>query len=229
MTTTRTPISPTIASAEEAAIDSRRRVDAVVFDLGGVLIDWSARYLFRSLLRDDDAIDAFLSEVGFADWNLALDAGRDWDEAVEWLAARHPGRRDLIEAFRDRWEETLAGPIAPVVDVLEELRAAGVRTFALSNWSRRTFDIAAPRFPFLAGFAGILISADVGRAKPDPHIYREVIWRYDLDPERTVFIDDSQANVDAARRLGIDGIRYSDPGTLRRDLVERGLPVGVDA
>ena len=200
-------------------------VEAVIFDLGGVLIDWNVRYLYRSLLPDDSAIEEFLSEVGFTEWNAALDGGRDWDEAIEWLARRHPGRRDLITAFRDRWEETLGGPILPTVDILEELRAAGVRTFALSNWSRRTYDIAAPRFPFLERFEDVVISGDVGAGKPDPRMYREVLELGHLRPESTVFIDDTLANVQAARALGMIGLRYTDPGALRRDLVELGLPL----
>jgi 2-haloacid dehalogenase len=201
------------------------RVEAVAFDLGGVLIDWNATYLYRSMLPDDGAVREFLDDVGFAEWNLALDAGRDWDEAVEWLASHHPERRDLIEAFRDRWEETLGGPIESTVEILDELRAGGVRTFALSNWSRRTYDIAAPRFPFLEGFEAVVISADVGTTKPDPRIYRELLARGRLEAEQTVFIDDNAANIDAALQLGLIGLRYIGPGALRRDLAALGLPV----
>jgi 2-haloacid dehalogenase len=227
-------VSPDPDSTSGAGRDRRgdepaTSVDAVAFDLGGVLIDWNARYLYRSLLPNEAAIEAFLSEVGFTEWNTALDAGRDWDEAVEWLETRHPDRRDLIRAFRDRWEETLGGPILPVVEILEELRAAGVRTFALSNWSRRTYDIAAPRFPFLEGFEAVVLSGDLRLTKPDPGIYRELIRVGGLRPESTVFIDDSPANVDAARRLGIIGIPFTDASALRRDLAELGLPVGVIA
>ncbi len=196
-----------------------------MFDLGGVLIDWNARYLYRSLLPDEPAVEAFLSEVGFTDWNTALDAGRDWDDAVAWLAERHPERGDLIRAFRDRWEETLGGPIVPVVDILEELRAAGVRTFALSNWSRRTYDIAAPRFQFLEGFEAVVLSGDVGLTKPDPGIYWELLRIGRLRPEPTVFIDDSPDNVEAARRLGMFGIPFTDAPALRRELSDLGLPV----
>jgi 2-haloacid dehalogenase len=205
--------------------EHRGQIDAVVFDLGAVLIDWDARYLYRSLLPDEDAVAAFLVEVGFDEWNTALDAGRDWDEAVEWLAAHHPNRRNLIEAFRDRWEETLGQAIEPVVEILEELRRGGVRTFALSNWSRRTFDIAEPRFPFLDGFEGVVISGDVGVTKPDERMYRALLDRHGLRPAATVFIDDREDNVAAARRLGITGIRFRDPGQLRRDLVALGLPL----
>jgi len=203
------------------------KIEAVAFDLGGVLIDWSARYLYRSLLPDDEAVSAFLEEVGFTEWNTALDAGRDWDEAVEWLATRHPWRRDLIEAFRERWEETLGGAIEPTVEILEELRASGVRTFALSNWSRRTFDLAASRFQFLKGFEAVVISGDVGATKPDPRIYGELLERGHLRPESTVFIDDSPPNVRSAISMGIVGVLYLAPEQLRRDLVGLGLPVSA--
>jgi 2-haloacid dehalogenase len=205
--------------------EARRPVEAVVFDLGGVLIDWNASYLYRSMLPDDGAIAAFLDEVGFWEWNAALDAGRDWDEAVEWLATRHPERGHLIAAFRDRWEETLGGPIEPTVEILEELRRFGLRTFALSNWSRRTFDIAAPRFEFLEGFDAVVISGDVGAIKPDPRIFFELLHRGRLHPPTTVFIDDSPANVEAARSLGFLGLGYVGAERLRADLAELGLPV----
>jgi 2-haloacid dehalogenase len=198
---------------------------AVVFDLGAVLIDWDPRYLYRSLLPDDAAIDAFLHDVGFDEWNVALDAGRDWDEAVEWLAERHPDRRALMEAFRDRWEETLGDADEAVVAILRELVDAGVRTFALSNWSTRTFAIAGARFGFLDWFEAVVISGDVGAAKPDARIYRALLERFDLEPRRTVFIDDQPRNVAAAERLGIVGLVFSSAPDLRRALSELGLPV----
>jgi 2-haloacid dehalogenase len=200
---------------------------AVVFDLGGVLIDWDARYLYRRILPDDEAIEAFLREVRFADWNETLDAGADWDEAVEALAARHPERRALIEAFRDRWEETLGRPIEPVVDIVRELVDAAVPTFALSNWSDRTFAIARPRFPFLEWLNGIVVSGAVGVTKPDERIYRALLDRYRLDPRRTVFVDDRRDNVEAAERLAIRGVLFTDPPALRRSLRGLGLPLAA--
>jgi 2-haloacid dehalogenase len=200
---------------------------AVVFDLGGVLIDWDPRYLYRSILPDDEAVDAFLAEVGFAQWNLALDAGRDWDEAVEWLAERHPKRRELIEAFRDRWEETLGEADREVVAIAAELRAAGVRTLALSNWSARTFEVARQRFPFLADFEGIVISGDVGAVKPDAAIYRALLERFGLEARQTIFIDDLRANIEAAEQLGIRGIAFSNAANLRRRLRAAGLPLAA--
>jgi 2-haloacid dehalogenase len=174
-------------------------------------------------------VDAFLAEVGFGEWNEALDTGEDWDHAVARLSARHPERAQLIEAFRDRWEETVGEPIQPVVDVLRELVDGGVRTFALSNWSRRTFDIARPRFPFLGWFEGVVISGDEGVTKPDPRIYRILLDRYRLDPPRTVFIDDRPRNIEVAEELGITGIVLVDPATLRETLRDLGLPLARSA
>jgi len=114
----------------------------VVFDLGGVLVDWDPRYLYRQLFDDPDEMESFLAEVTTAEWNAHQDAGRSWAEAIELLVAEHPERRELIEAFHGRWPEMLAGEIRGTVDVLAELRAAGLRLVALSNWSAELFPVA---------------------------------------------------------------------------------------
>jgi 2-haloacid dehalogenase len=201
-----------------------RRPTAVVFDLGGVLIDWNPRYLYRQLFPGDDAaMETFLAEVTTQDWNLQQDAGRPWAEAVESLSREHPEQSELIAAYRDRWAETLGEAIQPTVEVLDELRRSGVRLFALSNWSAETFPIARPRYPFLEWFEGIVISGEVGITKPDRRLYRHLLDRYDLDPTTTVFIDDNEANVVAAGELGIVAVRFEDGPTLRRALVDLGL------
>jgi len=197
---------------------------AVVFDLGGVLIDWNPRYLYRKLFPGDEAgMEAFLAEVTTAEWNVQQDAGRPWDEAIESLAKEHPDRRDLIAAFRRRWEEMLGGAIEPTVEIVAELRRAGVRLFALTNWSAETFPIALPRFPFLRWFEGIVVSGEVGIVKPDERIFRHLIERYRLDVRTTLFVDDVEANVRAAEALGFRTIRYVGPERLRARLVELGL------
>jgi 2-haloacid dehalogenase len=197
---------------------------AVVFDLGGVLIDWNPRYLYRQLFEgDDEAMERFLAEVVSPDWNLQQDAGRPWNEAIETLTRQHPAQADLIAAYWDRWLETVGDAIQPTVEVLEELRGAGVRLFALSNWSAETFPLARPRFPFLEWFDGIVLSGEVHVTKPDPHIYRHLLKRHRLDPTHTVFIDDSAANVRAAMALGMIGIRFESGPALRRELADLGL------
>ena len=196
---------------------------AVVFDLGGVLIDWNPRYLYRKLFDDEAAMESFLADVVSPEWNGQQDSGRTWAEAVEVLTREHPEHRDLIAAYWHRWQETLGDAIAPTVEVLEELRRSGVRLYALSNWSAETFPVARPRYPFLETFDGIVISGEEKLAKPDPRIFRHLLDRYDLDPAATVFIDDSEANVRAAAAQGMIAIRFEDAVTLRRDLVELGL------
>ena len=191
---------------------------AVVFDLGGVLIDWNPRYLYRKLFDDEAAMEAFLADVVSPEWNGQQDSGRTWAEAVEVLSREHPEQRDLIAAYWHRWQETLGDAIAPTVAILEELRGAGIRLYALSNWSAETFPVARPRYPFLDWFDGIVISGEERVAKPDPAIFRHLLDRYGLDPATTVFIDDSEANVRAAAAEGIVSLRFVDATTLRNDL-----------
>jgi 2-haloacid dehalogenase len=196
---------------------------AVVFDLGGVLIDWNPRYLYRKLFDDEAAMETFLADVVSPEWNGQQDSGRTWAEAVEVLSREHPEQRDLIAAYWHRWQETLGDAIAPTVAILEELREAGVRLYALSNWSAETFPVARPRYPFLDWFDGIVISGEEKVAKPDPLIFRHLLDRYGLDPATTVFIDDSEANVRAAAAEGMTSLRFVDAATLREDLRRLGL------
>lgn len=206
---------------EEAITDGRPR--AAVFDLGGVLIDWDPRHLYRRLFDDPAVMEAFLAEVTTPAWNHEQDAGRPWAEAIAALVAAHPDQRALIEAFHLRWPETLGGPIEGTVAVLAELRAAGVRLLALSNWSAETFPFARARYPFLDWFDGIVISGEVGITKPDPGIYRVLVARHAVVPRETVFIDDRPDNLATAARLGFHAIRFLDPDSLRRDLRRIGL------
>jgi len=197
---------------------------AVIFDLGGVLIDWNPRYLYRSLFLDDEpGMEWFLSNVTSRAWNEQLDLGRNWAEAVAELVAQHPDRADLIRAYHERWEEMLGGPHQDTVAILAELRATRVPLYALTNWSGETFDMARDRFPFLEWFAGIVVSGHERLIKPDERIFRLLLERFSLAPASTLFIDDSKANVDQARRLGMDAILFTDAPELRTALAERCL------
>ena len=209
--------------------DASIRLTAVIFDLGGVLVDWDPRYLYRQLFDDPDEMESFLAEVTTAEWNAHQDAGRPWAEAVEVLVAEHPERRELIEAFHRRWPEMLAGEIPGTVDVLADLRAAGVRLIALSNWSAETFPFARERFDFLAWFEAIVISGDVGVNKPDRRIFDHLAEQFGIEPAEALFIDDSSANVDAAKALGFRAIRFTDATALRRELTRLGLLADVQA
>jgi 2-haloacid dehalogenase len=198
-------------------------IAAVVFDLGGVLIDWDPRYLYRTLFDDDAAMEEFLATVTTPEWNLAQDAGRPWAEAIEELVVRHPERRDLIEAYWHRWPETLGGVIEPTLAILDELRSTGIRLFALSNWSGETFPRARAQFPWLDWFEGIVISGDERLIKPDPRIFDVLLERYAVTATKAMFVDDNATNVEAARSLGFHAVRFIDAPTLRADLVRFGV------
>ena len=197
--------------------------EAVVFDLGGVLIDWDPRYLYRKLLRDETAVEEFLATVATPEWNAEQDRGRPFADAVAELAARHPAKAAAIAAYHDRWPEMLGGDIPGTVALLAELRAAGVPVYALSNWSAETFPLARERFPFLAWFDGLMISGEERVAKPDRRIFELLLDRFGLTPAATVFVDDADANVRAARAVGLDAVLFRDAAQLRRELAARGL------
>jgi 2-haloacid dehalogenase len=196
---------------------------AVVFDLGGVLIDWDPRHLYRKLLADEAAVEEFLAIVCTPEWNAELDRGRPFAEGVAELVERHPEHAAAIAAYHERWPEMVAGDIPGTVEVLAELRAAGVPLYALTNWSAETFAITRGRFEFLEWFDGLLVSGEERVTKPDPAIFQLLLDRFGLDPTATVFVDDSEANVAAARRLGFDAIRFTGHEELRRELVARRL------
>ncbi|MFL5882176.1 MAG: HAD family hydrolase [Actinomycetes bacterium] len=196
---------------------------AVVFDLGGVLIDWDPRHLYRKLLADEAAVEEFLATVCTPEWNAELDRGRPFAEGVAELVERHPEHAAAIAAYHERWPEMVAGDIPGTVEVLAELRAAGVPLYALTNWSAETFAITRGRFEFLEWFDGLLVSGEERVTKPDPAIFQLLLDRFGLDPTATVFVDDSEANVAAARRLGFDAIGFTGHEELRRELVARRL------
>ena len=200
--------------------------NAVVFDLGGVLIRWDPRHLYRQLMPEDE-IDAFLDEVGFQAWNHEQDAGAPWGPAVEEHAALFPHRRELLAAYPARFAESLDGPVVGTVAILAELHAAGTRLVALTNWSAELFPHAEATFDFLVLFEGIVVSGREGVAKPDPAVFDLLLSRYDLDPARTVFVDDSPANVAAAAAAGFIALAFTTPDRLRADLSRLGLLDGA--
>jgi 2-haloacid dehalogenase len=196
---------------------------AIVFDLGGVLIDWNPRHLYRKLHSDERAIEEFLLEVDFYGWNAAMDRGMPMADAVPQLKAQFPHRADWIDAWMSRWRESLAGPIPGTVAILEELRAAGFPLMALSNWAADTFGAVRDDYPFLEHFEHVVLSGEERVIKPDPEIFRRLLARSGRRAEECLFIDDVAANVAAAQSLGFDAIQFRTPDELRRDLVRRRL------
>jgi 2-haloacid dehalogenase len=198
-----------------------------VFDLGGVLIDWNPRHLYRKLFDGDEkAMEHFLETVCTPSWNAQQDAGRTFANACASLRLVHPRQAGLIDAWFERYDEMLAGPILGTVDLLTELRARGVPLYALSDWSAETFPVARKRFEFLQWFRGVLISGQVGLLKPDPQFFQLFLKTFAIDPARAIYIDDRKPNVAAAAAFGMEGILFTDPPALRAELVRVGLIPG---
>jgi 2-haloacid dehalogenase len=200
----------------------------VVFDLGNVLLDWDPRRLYRTLIDDPAELDHFLTDICSPSWHHAQDSGRSTVEATAELQAQHPEYAELIGAFYPRWPEMTAGALPATVDILGELRDAGVRLIALTNWPAETFASARDRFPFFSWFEGIVVSGEEKLAKPDPALFTRLLDRYDVDPQAAAYVDDTARHVETARRLGMTSFVFTDAVTLRRDLAAAGLPVRSD-
>ncbi len=194
-----------------------------MFDLGGVLIDWDPRYLYRQLFADPGAMEEFLASVCTPDWHHAHDLGADIRQSCEQLARRFPGHRDMIMAWAERGEEMVAGQFDDTVAVLCEVKAAGLPCYALSNMEPAAFAVRRARFPFMGWFDALVISGLEGVAKPDRRIFEILLRRHGLRPERCLFVDDQARNVDAARELGLIAVQFSSAAQLRRDLRALGV------
>jgi 2-haloacid dehalogenase len=201
------------------------QIEAVVFDLGGVLIDWDPRYVYRSLLPDPLAMEKFLATVCTADWHRAHDLGADIRRSCEELARRHPEYRDMIMVWAERGEEMAIGQFDDTVAVLGDLTASGMPCYALSNMEPEAFRIRCSRFPFMHWFEAHVISGIEGVAKPDRRIFEILLRRHGLRPQSTVFIDDQARNANAARELGLHALHFSSAAQLRRDLSALGVPL----
>ncbi|HMS46736.1 HAD family phosphatase [Candidatus Neomicrothrix sp.] len=199
----------------------------VFFDLGNVVMPWSPRRLYAELMPDVAMLDWFTSEVITVAVNEEMDRGRPHTEVLGEVALAHPDHAELIWTFWDRWPETLADPIAGTVAIIDELGAAGVPRYALSNFATTTFEriVDDPRFEVLHRLDGWLLSGEVGVIKPDPEIYAIACERFDVDPSEAVFIDDRADNVAAAQHFGLPAILFTDPQRLRAQLRALGLPL----
>jgi 2-haloacid dehalogenase len=197
---------------------------AIVFDFGGVLIDWDPRYLYRKFFDGHTAaMERFLGDIDFMAWNLKQDQGRPFADGVAELSAQFPHYAQLIQAYDQRWEESIGGPIQSTVDILRALKEAGYPLYGLSNWSAEKFHLFRPKYPFFSWFDDILVSGEVKRVKPDPEIFTLFLDRIRRTARECVYIDDSAANVATANRLGFTAIHFVSPGQLAADLQHLGL------
>jgi len=200
------------------------KVTTIIFDLGGVLINWDPKVLYRKIFETEAEVTTFLREVATMDWNEQQDGGRSLSDATALLISQYPQWTSEIEAYYTRWEEMLVGPIDGTVEILRQLKTEGnYRLLALTNWSAETFPIAQKRYDFLEWFEGILVSGQEKLKKPDPAIYQLILKRYKLKSEESIFIDDNLRNIEAARALGIQSIHFATPNRLIEQLSEVGV------
>lgn len=200
------------------------KINTVIFDLGGVLIDWNPRYVYRTIFKTEEEIDWFFENVATHDWNENQDAGYPIAKATAELVAQHPEWEKEIKAYYGRWTEMLGGPIQGTVDIFRQLKdTPGLRTYALTNWSSETFHIALDRYDFLHWFDGRVVSGEERTRKPFPDFYQRLLDRYNVDPSQALFIDDNLRNVKAAEELGIKGIHFHTPDQLKKELIMLGI------
>jgi len=198
-------------------------IRAVVFDVGGVLLDWNPRHLYRKLFVNEAEMEWFLTEVCSPAWHEPHDRGVSTAASCAELAFRHPELSDLIWAWSSRSEEMIGGVDAGSVEVLSAVREAGLYCYGLTNMEAETYPLRLGRFPFLGWFAGTVVSGREGVAKPDPAIFRRLLDRFGLTPNTTLMIDDSQQNIEAASQLGIRTILFRSSRQLRTELEDVGV------
>jgi 2-haloacid dehalogenase len=196
-----------------------QKITTVVFDLGGVLIDWNPDYVYKTIFEDEAKMRWFFANICTPDWNEEQDAGRSLKEATEMLITKFPEHEANIRAYYDRWEEMLGGPINGTVEVFRKLKyETGCRLYALTNWSHETFPVALQKYDFLHWFDGRLVSGEEKTRKPFPEIYELLVKRFNIEPEKAIYIDDNARNLAPAEQIGFRTIHFKSPQQLQEEL-----------
>lgn len=199
-------------------------IQTIIYDLGGVLIDWNPMYVYKDYFASEQDKKYFFENICTSDWNEEQDAGRSIKEANEILIAQYPEWEQAIRDYYGRWKEMIRGPIQDSVDLLEEIKQTGCyRLYALTNWSAETFPVARERFAFLSWFDGILVSGEEKTRKPFEDFYLKLFEKFNIKKEGSVFIDDNLRNIEAARKMGIQSIHFSTSQSLRKELMDLGV------
>ena len=198
-----------------------KSIDTIIFDLGGVLIDWNPEYVYLDVFDGNrDKMEWFFEHICTSDWNENQDAGYPLATATEERVAAFPEHEELIRMFYGRWEEMLGNAIVDTVAILKQLiDSKKYKVVALTNWSHETFPIALKKFEFLHWFAGIIVSGEEKTRKPFEDIYELTLNRFNIKAENSLFIDDNLRNVEAARALGINSIHFKSASLLKESLM----------
>ncbi len=201
-------------------------INTIIFDLGGVLVDWNPRYMYRKVFGKEDEMEAFLSEICTPEWNAEQDAGRTFGEATDLLVKQYPDYEAEIKMYFDRWPEMFDGVFEGSVSILEQLiNDDQYKVYALTNWSAETWPIALDLFPFFKWFDGVLVSGMEKMKKPDPKIYEMILERFHIDRTKAVFFDDSPKNVIGAQKIGLHAFQFLNSEQLMVELNKFGINV----
>lgn len=200
------------------------KIQAIIFDFGNVLLEWNPRHVYRRYFPDNEAgMENFLHEVNFMEWNAQQDKGRSFAEGVAELSQQFPHYAELIQAYHDNWKDSIGNHLEGTVEIMKRLKQAGYRLYGLSNWSAETFPLMRDKFDFFNLLDDIVISGEVGMIKPEPEIFEHMLERIGKPANACLFIDDAQANVEQAQRLGIVSIQFHSPEQLETELHQLGV------
>lgn len=198
------------------------KIKNIVFDFGGVLIDWNPRYLYRSYFGgDEQKVEWFLQNVCTHPWNIQMDGGKPFAEGVAELTAEHPEWADAIAVYHSRWAEMIGGEVEGTASLIERLKAAGYRVFGLTNWSMETYPLIRDNYEVFSLFEGVVVSGEEHLLKPDAKIYRCLLERYSLEAAESVFLDDNADNVAGAEAVGMEAVRFVDAEQAEAELKAR--------
>jgi 2-haloacid dehalogenase len=195
------------------------KIDTIIFDLGGVLVDWNPKYLYEKIFDSQEEVEWFLNNVCTSDWNIEQDAGRTIEEANALKIAEFPDYEKFINMFYERWDEMFSGPIQESVKIQQKLIAdKNYKVYALTNWSAEKWELGKQLFPFFNDFEDVVVSGQENTRKPFDDIYQLILKRYSIIPENSVFIDDNFENTLGSSRNGIHSIHFKSPEQLKSDL-----------
>jgi 2-haloacid dehalogenase len=201
----------------------KSKTPVIVFDFGGVLIDWSPYYLYRKVLKDDSEIKSFLEEIDFHHWNSQFDKGYPFEKGVKEKCAEFPHHEELIRRFNSHWEDAMGEILTGTADVARRLKSAGYTLYGLSNWSESKFNLVKHRFEFLSWLDGYLLSGQVQQIKPEPEIFHTLLKKIDRSAPDCLFIDDSAANIQTAQSIGFQTVHFQSADQLAKELINMGI------
>ncbi len=194
------------------------KIDTIIFDFGGVLVDWNPHYLYDSYFGDTKKTDYFLTNICTPEWNAQMDGGKPFADGIAEKIAEHPEYEKEIRMYWTDWKQMMGNQIDGMQELLQDLKTAGYHIYGLSNWSAETFYQIRSKYPVFDLLEGFVLSGDEKCLKPEPQIYTILLNRYHINPNTAVFFDDNLANIEGAKAVGIHGIQFVSAEQIRKEL-----------